>query len=54
MKEQRKLQQEEMRDRVDWQNYTKQQPGNLNLDLFNRPDMMNLIQVLIQQLQRNF
>jgi len=39
IKELRKVQQEEVRDKADYQNYKKQNPGQFNIDLINKPEI---------------
>ena len=52
LKEVRKLQQEEIRDNADYQNFMKQQPGALTFDFINKPEIFQLIQFLMGHLQR--
>jgi len=40
LKEVRKLQQEEVRDKADYQNFKKQNPGQFNMDIMNRPEIV--------------
>lgn len=47
IKEQRKIQQEDAKDKADFQNYKKQSPTNFNIDSINKPEMFQLIQTLI-------
>lgn len=52
LKEVRKLQQEEARDKADFQNHKKSNPGALSLDIINRPEIYQLIQFLMTQINR--
>jgi hypothetical protein len=53
IKELRKLQQEEIRDKADYNNYRKQQSnGQFSMEVFNRPEIFTLIQQLIMYMQR--
>lgn len=53
IKEVRKIQQEEIRDKADFQNYKKQsQVGAFSSDMINRPEIFALIQQLIMYMQR--
>jgi RNA recognition motif-containing protein len=53
IKEIRKIQQEEIRDKADFNNYKKQNQGSLNLDIINKPEIFALIQQLIMYMQRS-
>ena len=54
IKELRKIQQEDIRDKADYQNYKKtQSQGAFSLDMINRPEIFTLIQQLIMYMQRN-
>lgn len=44
IKEIRKIQQEEIRDKADYNNYKKQNQGTFNLDMINKPEIFSLIQ----------
>ena len=53
LKEVRKIQQEEARDRADFQNYQKQMAQNgFNPEILNKPEVFQLIQMLLMQLNR--
>eukprot|EP00347_Sterkiella_histriomuscorum_P009662 403340349 len=52
-KEVRKIQQEDARDRTDFQNLRKQSPTSaLNIDMLNRPETFQLLQYLMITIQR--
>lgn len=47
IKEQRKIQQEDAKDKADFQNFKKQSPVQFNMDIINKPEMFQLIQTLL-------
>jgi RNA recognition motif-containing protein len=53
LKEQRRLQQEEARDKADFQNSLRQGQSPLNMEYLNRPEVFQLIQMLMSQMRMN-
>lgn len=53
IKELRKVQQEDVRDKTDFQNYKKQNPINFSMDMINKPEMAQLIQTLFNLFNRH-
>lgn len=53
LKEVRKIQQEEARDKADFQILQRSQPTQINTEFLNNPQVIQIIQMLIQQLGRN-
>jgi RNA recognition motif-containing protein len=52
LKEVRKIQQEDARDKADFQSFKKQSPTALSLDILNKPEIYQLIQYLMIHLNR--
>lgn len=52
LKEVRKLQQEEARDKADFQTLQRSQPTAINTEFLNNPQVVQIINMLIQQLGR--
>jgi polyadenylate-binding protein len=51
LKEVRRIQQEDARDKADFQSYKKQSPAALSLDILNKPEIYQLIQYLMINLR---
>lgn len=53
IKELRRIQQEDLRDKADYQTHKKQNP-NINLDIMNRPEVLAILQQLLSYMQQRF